>query len=180
MLQKNRPILSSPRLTTISMWLIHVQRRFNYRVSKDWEVTVKMCALNYYNHHDMKTIATGGIAPTLLTSTLDGGKWSASFPCRFTPGKDGRGAHWIRGWTDRRAVLGAMEKKKCLPSLRNRTPAVQSIAIRATPPCSGSVVVEALCYKPEGRGFETGWGELICFNLHTPSSRTKPWGLLSL
>jgi hypothetical protein len=25
----------------------------------------------------------------------------------------------------------------------------------------GSVVVEALCYKPEGRGFETRWGEWI-------------------
>jgi hypothetical protein len=24
-----------------------------------------------------------------------------------------------------------------------------------------SVVVKALCYKPEGRGFETRWGELI-------------------
>jgi hypothetical protein len=26
---------------------------------------------------------------------------------------------------------------------------------------SGSVVVESLCYKPEGRWFETRWGELI-------------------
>jgi hypothetical protein len=26
---------------------------------------------------------------------------------------------------------------------------------------SGSVTVEALCYKPEGRGFETRWGEWI-------------------
>jgi hypothetical protein len=26
---------------------------------------------------------------------------------------------------------------------------------------SGSVVVETLCYKPEGRGFETRWGEWI-------------------
>jgi hypothetical protein len=25
----------------------------------------------------------------------------------------------------------------------------------------GSVVVKALCYKPEGRGFETLWDELI-------------------
>jgi hypothetical protein len=26
---------------------------------------------------------------------------------------------------------------------------------------SGSIVVEALCYKPEGRGFETWWGEWV-------------------
>jgi hypothetical protein len=25
--------------------------------------------------------------------------------------------------------------------------------------CSGSVVVKALCYRPQGRGFETRWGE---------------------
>jgi hypothetical protein len=25
----------------------------------------------------------------------------------------------------------------------------------------GSVVVKALCYKPEGRGFETWWGEFL-------------------
>jgi hypothetical protein len=40
----------------------------------------------------------------------------------------------------------------------------------------GSVVVEVLCYKPEGRGFETLWG--IWFfspNLHNPSSRSRPF-----
>jgi hypothetical protein len=28
---------------------------------------------------------------------------------------------------------------------------------------TGSVVVKALCYKPKDRGFETRWGELLCF-----------------
>jgi hypothetical protein len=42
----------------------------------------------------------------------------------------------------------------------------------------GSVVVKALCYKPEGRGFETRCGEF--FNLPNLSGRTRPWGLLSL
>jgi hypothetical protein len=42
----------------------------------------------------------------------------------------------------------------------------------------GSLVVKALGYKPEGRGFETQWGEII--NLPNPSGRTRPWGLLSL
>jgi hypothetical protein len=42
----------------------------------------------------------------------------------------------------------------------------------------GSLVVKALDYKPEGRGFETRWGEIV--NLPNPSGRTRPWGLLSL
>jgi hypothetical protein len=42
----------------------------------------------------------------------------------------------------------------------------------------GSVVVKALCYKPEGRGFDTQRGEFL--NLPNLSGRTRPWGLLSL
>jgi hypothetical protein len=42
----------------------------------------------------------------------------------------------------------------------------------------GSLVVKALGYKPEGRGFETRWGDIL--NLANPSGRTKPWGSLSL
>jgi hypothetical protein len=42
----------------------------------------------------------------------------------------------------------------------------------------GSVVVKALCYKPDGRGFDTRWGDFL--NLPNPSGRTRPWGLLSL
>jgi hypothetical protein len=42
----------------------------------------------------------------------------------------------------------------------------------------GSLVIKALGYKPEGRGFETQWSEIL--NLHHPSGRTKLWGLLSL
>jgi hypothetical protein len=41
-----------------------------------------------------------------------------------------------------------------------------------------SVVVKALCYKPEGRGFDSRWGEFL--NLPNSSGRTRPWGLLSL
>jgi hypothetical protein len=52
--------------------------------------------------------------------------------------------------------------------------------------CSGteSTITEAstdllsLSYKPEGRGFETRWGEIL--NLPNPSGRIRPWGLLSL
>jgi hypothetical protein len=38
-------------------------------------------------------------------------------------------------------------------------------------------VVKALCYKPEGRGFNSRWGEFL--NLPNPSGCTRPWGLLS-
>jgi hypothetical protein len=34
---------------------------------------------------------------------------------------------------------------------------------------SGSVMVKALCYKPEGCGFHTQWGEFL--NLPNPSDR---------
>jgi hypothetical protein len=43
---------------------------------------------------------------------------------------------------------------------------------------SSSVLVKVLYYKPEGRGFETRWGEIL--NLANTSDRTRPWGLLSL
>jgi hypothetical protein len=36
----------------------------------------------------------------------------------------------------------------------------------------------ALCYKPEGFGFDTRWGEFL--KVPNPSDRTRPWGLLSL
>jgi hypothetical protein len=42
----------------------------------------------------------------------------------------------------------------------------------------GSLVVKALDYKPEGRGFEARGGEIL--NSCNPSGRTRPWGLLSL
>jgi hypothetical protein len=35
-------------------------------------------------------------------------------------------------------------------------------------------------YKPEGRGFESWWGDWIFSNLPNPSSHTRAWGLLSL
>jgi hypothetical protein len=38
----------------------------------------------------------------------------------------------------------------------------------------GRIVVKALCYKPEGRGFETRGGEFV--NLPNLSGRIRPWG----
>jgi hypothetical protein len=42
----------------------------------------------------------------------------------------------------------------------------------------GGVVVKALCYKLEGRGFDTLLGDFL--NLSNHSGRTRPWGLLSV
>jgi hypothetical protein len=41
----------------------------------------------------------------------------------------------------------------------------------------GSVLVKALCYKPEGWGFDTRWDEFL--NLSNPFGRTRPWGPLN-
>jgi hypothetical protein len=41
-------------------------------------------------------------------------------------------------------------------------------------------MVKGLSYKPEGRGFETRWGEWIFFSVPIPSGRTGSSGLLSL
>jgi hypothetical protein len=49
-----------------------------------------------------------------LTSTLVGGDWSASRPCRFTPGEKAFGTHWIGGLVDPRAGLHDVENRKFL------------------------------------------------------------------
>jgi len=40
-----------------------------------------------------------------LTSALDRGEWSASRPCRFTPGERAPGYRWMGGWVAPRAGL---------------------------------------------------------------------------
>jgi hypothetical protein len=66
-----------------------------------------------------------------LTSALNGGEWSASRPCRFTPKERATGTHWIGGWVGPRAVLDAVVKRK-IPSPRresnSKTPIVQPVA----------------------------------------------------
>jgi hypothetical protein len=59
-------------------------------------------------------MGSGGIAPPLLTSVLDGGEWSVSRPCRFNPGEGAPGTHWIGGWVGPKAGLEAVEETKNL------------------------------------------------------------------
>jgi hypothetical protein len=49
-----------------------------------------------------------------LISTLAGGEWSASRPCRFTYREIAPGTHWIGGLADPRAGLDDVEKRKFL------------------------------------------------------------------
>jgi hypothetical protein len=41
----------------------------------------------------------------------------------------------------------------------------------------GSVVIKALCYKPEGRGFYARWDEFL--HVLNPSGRIRPEGVYS-
>jgi hypothetical protein len=52
----------------------------------------------------------GGIAPSFLTSVLDGGEWSAWCFGHLT-----RDTHWIGGWVSLKVRLNDMDKRKILP-----------------------------------------------------------------
>jgi hypothetical protein len=54
-----------------------------------------------------------------LTSALDGRKWSASLPGRFTHRERTPGTHWIGGWVGPRAGLDTVSKRKILTSCRD-------------------------------------------------------------
>jgi hypothetical protein len=79
-----------------------------------------------------------------LTSALDGGEWSASRPCRFTPRERTSDTYWIGGWVGPRAVLEAVVKRK-IPSpcqeSKPRTPIVQSLAQR----CVDEIIGDHQC-----------------------------------
>jgi hypothetical protein len=45
-----------------------------------------------------------------FTSALAEGEWSASHPCRFTPGERAPGTNWTGSWVGPRADLDDVEK----------------------------------------------------------------------
>jgi hypothetical protein len=68
-------------------------------------------------HHTMKEYC--GVEEDLhafLTSTLNGGEWSASRPGCFTPRERAPGTHWIGGWVGPRTCMDVVAKRK-IPSL---------------------------------------------------------------
>jgi hypothetical protein len=85
-------------------------------------------------HED--TLGSRGIAPSFLTSALDGSEWSASRPCRFTPEEEASGTHWIGGSVGPRFGLDAVEMRKSC-NVRSQTRTVQPVAI--------PILMEAVC-----------------------------------
>jgi hypothetical protein len=54
-------------------------------------------------------MGSGGIAPPLLISAIDGGEWSASRPGCFTTGERAFGNHWVGGFVGPKADLDVVE-----------------------------------------------------------------------
>jgi hypothetical protein len=92
-----------------------------------WRVKLSLYSTK---HHAMKVYCGSE-----CIAALDGGKWSAYCPGRFTPRERAPGTHWIGGWVGLRNVLDAVVKRK-IPSPRResnpRTPIVQPLAQRYT------------------------------------------------
>jgi hypothetical protein len=68
----------------------------------------------------MKTYWWSGGTAHSLTSALDGGEWSASYPGSYTPGERTPGTHWTGGWVGPRAGLDTVSKRK-IPSSRRES-----------------------------------------------------------
>jgi hypothetical protein len=70
------------------------------------------------------------MAPPFLTSPLDGGKWSASLRCRFTPEDRAPGVNWIGDWVGPRAGLDSTEKKLLiLPGVEPLSPSSYNVQL---------------------------------------------------
>jgi hypothetical protein len=99
------------------------------------KVELSLCFFNSAPRHEGVLAEWRYSSTDSLTSALDGGEWSASRPCHFTPKERAPGIHWIGGWVDPRAVLDAVVKRK-IPSSRResnpRTPIIQPVAQRYT------------------------------------------------
>jgi hypothetical protein len=65
-------------------------------------------------------------------SSLDWREWSASHPCRSTPGETTPGTHWIGGYVNSRGGLAAVEKRKISPLYRGKKPRIQPIVRHCT------------------------------------------------
>jgi hypothetical protein len=81
--------------------------------------------LNYAQGH-RDVCRTAVLLHAFLTSTLDGGEWSASCHGRFTPG-----IHFKEGWIQPRGSMGTSNRRKMNESCQGSDPGssvVQSVA----------------------------------------------------
>jgi hypothetical protein len=78
---------------------------------------------NITEHRAIKAFwGSGGIAPRILSWSLDGGEWSASHLGRFTLRGRAPVTHWIGGWVDPRTGLDAVVKRKFPAPVGTRNP----------------------------------------------------------
>jgi hypothetical protein len=90
------------------------------------KVKLSLCLIFVIKHHAMKMYGSGGTAPPLLTSVLDGGKWPPSFSGRFTPGKQSPvSIEQEAGWAP--DFVWRLWREKSLSLAGNRTPAPYGI-----------------------------------------------------
>jgi hypothetical protein len=73
------------------------------------------------------------VAPSFLTSALNGGEWSASLPGRFIPGKEPLVLIEKGAVCAPEPVWSLSSRTKSVFSAGNRSPAVQPVAIPTTP-----------------------------------------------
>jgi hypothetical protein len=91
-------------------------------------INVKLSLQYAVRHEDVW--GSGGIAPSFLTSALDGGEWSASCPCRFTPRKIIPGIQRTIGRLGPKTGLKVMDKRKI--SCFSRESSSYSLVTRST------------------------------------------------
>jgi hypothetical protein len=73
---------------------------------------VSVLFLNWAQRHEVVLGEWRYSSTHSLTSTLDGGEWSASRPGRFTPTERVTVTHWVGGWVGTRVVLDVVAKRK--------------------------------------------------------------------
>jgi hypothetical protein len=78
------------------------------------------------------------------SSTILGLEWSASRPCRFTPGEWASDTHWIGGWVAPEPVWPLWRKEKVC-SAGNRARAVQPVCMCYIHMCTNMYVCKYVC-----------------------------------
>jgi hypothetical protein len=107
----------SPR-TSVSLANLHsiCFSTIIFTVTRGWHKRPRVAAVPIPSQTKLKKRFIGEwmYRSTFSSSTLVGGEWSASRPCRFTPGERAHDAHWIGGWVDPRAGMEDAENTKLL------------------------------------------------------------------
>jgi hypothetical protein len=97
----------------------------------------------------------GGIGPPFLISVVGGGKWSASWPYRFTPG-----THWIGGWVSRIRSRRCEVKKNLMPGVEPQPSSPQPFVVQTELSLTLSLMNEFASteqYQAMLNGRKDGW-----------------------